>query len=156
MVIGEHLVKGWSKIKSLVALSSAESELYATLKTSSETFGLISMARVWGTNSRGSSWEMRARRWALSTAKGWANPAHRYELCMGTGSRSPRRRRPNAEPQENQDAVQKINRLRWMDGSVAHQSNVIFARCARATAKAKRNAKCPLSITSSRSEFRVD
>ena len=48
LVIGSHLVKGWSKTQSLVALSSAESELYATLRASSETLGLISMAKDLG------------------------------------------------------------------------------------------------------------
>ena len=37
---GLHYIKSWSKTQSLVALSSAESELYAIVKASSETLGL--------------------------------------------------------------------------------------------------------------------
>ena len=32
LTIGKHTIKGWSKTQSLIALSSAESELYAALK----------------------------------------------------------------------------------------------------------------------------
>ena len=39
---GEHYVKSWSKTQSLVALSSAESELYALVKASAESLGLKS------------------------------------------------------------------------------------------------------------------
>ena len=48
ITIGSHLIKGWSKTQSLVALSSAESELYASFRSSAETLGLISMAKDWG------------------------------------------------------------------------------------------------------------
>ena len=37
---GLHYIKSWSKTQSLVARSSAESELYAIVKASSETLGL--------------------------------------------------------------------------------------------------------------------
>ena len=56
-MIGKHLIKGWSKTQALIALSSAESELYAVLRTASETLGLISMGtdmqyqfggKIWG------------------------------------------------------------------------------------------------------------
>ena len=48
VTFGTHLIKGWSKTQSLAALSSGESELYATLRTSSETFGLMAMAKDLG------------------------------------------------------------------------------------------------------------
>ena len=53
IVIGRHLIKGWAKTQSLIALSSAESELYATLKASAETLGIIAMARGLGCNLKG-------------------------------------------------------------------------------------------------------
>ena len=48
MKLGSHCFKGWSKTQSLVALSSGESELYASLKASAETLGLLSMLRDLG------------------------------------------------------------------------------------------------------------
>ena len=47
---GRHYVKSWSKTQSLVALSSAESELYALVKASSEALGLRSMISCMGKN----------------------------------------------------------------------------------------------------------
>ena len=38
--IGTHYIKSWSKNQSVIALSSAEAELYAIIKTASETLGL--------------------------------------------------------------------------------------------------------------------
>lgn len=57
IMLGMHLLKGWSKTQTLVALSSGESELYATLKAASEGLGMVSVAKdlviqldgeVWG------------------------------------------------------------------------------------------------------------
>ena len=57
VTIGSHTFTGWSKTQTLTALSSAESELYAALKGSAETLGIMSMmadlgyifqAEVWG------------------------------------------------------------------------------------------------------------
>ena len=44
-------MKGWSKTQTFVALSSGESELYATLKAAAETLGMLSMMKDLG-------WEM--------------------------------------------------------------------------------------------------
>ena len=57
LMVGNHLIKGWAKTQALIALSSAESELYAVLRTAAETLGFISIGkdmnyklggRVWG------------------------------------------------------------------------------------------------------------
>ena len=40
---GLHYIRSWSKTQSLVALSSAESELYAIMKASSQALGLKSI-----------------------------------------------------------------------------------------------------------------
>ena len=56
MTIGKHTIKGWSKTQSLIALSSGESELYATLKAVAETLGMISMLKDLGWKLGGEIW----------------------------------------------------------------------------------------------------
>ncbi len=46
--LGTHCVKSWSTTQAVVALSSAEAELYALLKAASQTLGLISLASDFG------------------------------------------------------------------------------------------------------------
>ena len=53
IVLGMHLIKGWAKTQSLIALSSGESEFYATLRTSAETLGEVAMARDMGYKLKG-------------------------------------------------------------------------------------------------------
>ena len=55
-MFGGHTLKGWSKTQTLIALSSGESELYATLKASAETFGIISMMQDFGLKVAGEVW----------------------------------------------------------------------------------------------------
>ena len=43
--IGNHFIKSWSKNQSVIALSSAEAELYAIIKTSSGTLGIMSILK---------------------------------------------------------------------------------------------------------------
>ena len=43
-MIGSHNIKSWSRTQALVALSSGESELYASLKAAAEALGILSMA----------------------------------------------------------------------------------------------------------------
>ena len=47
-MIGNHTIKTWAKTQSSVALSSAESEFYATLKAAQESIGIISMCKDLG------------------------------------------------------------------------------------------------------------
>ena len=42
-MIGNHIIKAWSKTQNLVALSSAESEFYATVKAATEAMGILSL-----------------------------------------------------------------------------------------------------------------
>lgn len=56
VTIGTHTVKSWSKTQSLVALSSGESELYAALKASAETLGVMSMLTDFGVTMTGEVW----------------------------------------------------------------------------------------------------
>eukprot|EP00973_Karenia_brevis_P091432 12407404-Karenia_brevis.AAC.1 len=46
--IGCHLIKSWSKTQSLIALSSAESELYACIKATAEGLGIAAAMRDFG------------------------------------------------------------------------------------------------------------
>ena len=56
IMIGRHLLKGWAKTQTLVALSSGESELYATLRAASEGLGIQSVAKDLGIDLRGEVW----------------------------------------------------------------------------------------------------
>ena len=48
ITIGGHTIKGWSKTQSFIALSSWESELYAALRTATDTLGIIATAKDFG------------------------------------------------------------------------------------------------------------
>jgi hypothetical protein len=52
-MIGDHWIKSWSKSQSTIALSSAESELYACIKASSEGLGIMSMMLDYGLTMHG-------------------------------------------------------------------------------------------------------
>ena len=52
-MIGSHWIKSWSKSQSTIALSSAESELYACIKASCEGLGMISMMNDFGVTMKG-------------------------------------------------------------------------------------------------------
>ena len=56
ITIGTHTAKSWSKTQTLVALSSGESELYASLKASAETLGIIPMLVDFGLVMAGEVW----------------------------------------------------------------------------------------------------
>ena len=52
-IAGSHLIKMWCKIQAVVALSSAEAELYGLVRASAETMGLIPMYKDLGTHMNG-------------------------------------------------------------------------------------------------------
>ena len=52
-VAGPHLIKMWGKTQAVVALSSADAELYGVVRASAETVGLISMYKDFGTHMSG-------------------------------------------------------------------------------------------------------
>ena len=54
--IGTHCIKGWSRTQSLLALSSGESELYASLKASAEVSGILAMLKDLGWKFHGEVW----------------------------------------------------------------------------------------------------
>ena len=53
---GAHCIRSWAKTQATIALSSAESELAAAVRTSSELLGLISMALDLGYKIEGDVW----------------------------------------------------------------------------------------------------
>ena len=55
-MVGTHVPKAWSKTQSFIALSSGESELYATLLAAAEALGVISMMKDFGCNFNGEVW----------------------------------------------------------------------------------------------------
>ena len=69
LLIGKHMIKGWAKTHALIALSSAESQFYAALRTSSEALGIMFMARDFGYNLTGKFGVMQMRRCGLSRGK---------------------------------------------------------------------------------------
>jgi hypothetical protein len=53
IMLNGHWLKSWAKSQSTVALSSAESELYACIKASSEGLGMMSMLKDFGIEVQG-------------------------------------------------------------------------------------------------------
>ena len=50
--LGHHVIKSWSSMQQLVALSSGEAELYVPIKGASQTKGIISMLVDFGSDIR--------------------------------------------------------------------------------------------------------
>ena len=55
-MLGAHTLKTWSRTQSLIALSSGESELYATLRAAAEALGIISIMKDLGYTVSGEIW----------------------------------------------------------------------------------------------------
>ena len=56
VMLGSHGLKSWSKTQALISLSSGEFELYATLKASADTFGIMAMLDDYGVKVKGKIW----------------------------------------------------------------------------------------------------
>ena len=54
--LGAHCIKAWSKTQALIALSSGESEPYASLKASAETMGILAVLKDLGWRLHGEVW----------------------------------------------------------------------------------------------------
>eukprot|EP00973_Karenia_brevis_P083935 11646618-Karenia_brevis.AAC.1 len=52
-LLGHHVIKTWSKTQSLIALSSAESELYGCVKATAECLGTMSLLADFGRHCGG-------------------------------------------------------------------------------------------------------
>ena len=56
LMLGKHILKGWGKTQALIALSSGESELYATLRAAAEALGIMSILKDLGYTVFGEIW----------------------------------------------------------------------------------------------------
>ena len=75
-MIGTHAIKAWSKSQSLIALSSGESELYATLKASAEGLGLQSICKDLNLHMRGEVWGDASAALGIINRKGLGKTRH--------------------------------------------------------------------------------
>ena len=73
---GGHLLKSWSSTQKSVTLSSAEAELMAAVKASTETIGMIQMAAEWDLELSGSIYVGSSAALALVERKGNGNLRH--------------------------------------------------------------------------------
>ena len=76
IINGRHTLKGWSKTQSLVALSSGESELYATLKTAAETLGMLSLMKHVGWQVTGEIWGDASAALGITNRRGLGKTRH--------------------------------------------------------------------------------
>ena len=53
MLDGSHLIKSWSRTQAVVALSSAEAELYGCIKATALTLGVVSLYGDLGVHTTG-------------------------------------------------------------------------------------------------------
>ena len=75
-MIGSHPLKGWAKTQSLIALSSGESELYATLRAASGGLGVQSIASDLGITLRGEVWGDASAALGIIKRKGLGKTRH--------------------------------------------------------------------------------
>ena len=73
---GAHCLKPWSSNQTIIALSSAEVELYALLKGASQSFGLKSMAADFGDNVQAGLWSDASAAIAISQRSGLGKLRH--------------------------------------------------------------------------------
>ena len=75
-MIGGHFLKGWSRTQNNVTLSSAEAELIAMVKCSSELMGMRSAMRDWGVESSGVVYADSSAALAIANRKGAGKLRH--------------------------------------------------------------------------------
>ena len=75
-MIGGHFLKGWSRTQNNVTLSSAEAELIAMVKCSSELLGMRSAMRDWGVDSSGVVYADSSAALAIANRKGAGKLRH--------------------------------------------------------------------------------
>ena len=82
ITIGTHTIKSWSRTQSLVALSSGESELYAALKASAETFGMLAIMNDFGWRLRGEVWGDASAALGIINRQGLGKTRHIDTGCL--------------------------------------------------------------------------
>ena len=75
-MIGGHFLEGWSRTQNNVTLSSAEAELIAMVKCSSELMGMRSAMRDWGVESSGVVYADSSAALAIANRKGAGELRH--------------------------------------------------------------------------------
>ena len=55
-MVGAHRIKSWSRTQSLIAVSSGDSEMYASLQAAAETLGVLPMAKDLNWDLKGEVW----------------------------------------------------------------------------------------------------
>ena len=75
-MVGVHFPKGWSIIQNNVTLSSAEAELIAMVKCSTELMGMRSAMKGWGVESSGVVYADSSAALAIANRKGAGKLRH--------------------------------------------------------------------------------
>ena len=75
-MIGGHFLQGWSRTQNNVTLSSAEAELIAMVKCSSELMGMRSAMKDWGVESSGVVYADSSAALAIANRKGAGKLRH--------------------------------------------------------------------------------
>ena len=75
-MIGKHFLIDWAKTLTLVALSSGESDLYATLRAASEGLGIQSIANDLGIDLRTEVWGDTSAAWGIIKRHGLGKARH--------------------------------------------------------------------------------
>ena len=75
-MIGQHLIKAWSRTQNHITLSSAEAELYARVKCTAELIGIKSMMTDWGRSKSGILYADSTAALGIAKRKGAGKPRH--------------------------------------------------------------------------------
>ena len=75
-MIGQHMIKAWSRTQNHVTLSSAEAELYAMVKCTAELIGIKSMMADWGRSKSGTLYADSTAALGIAKRKGAGKQRH--------------------------------------------------------------------------------
>ena len=76
IMIGEHFIKGYSRTQKAITLSSAEAELVAMVKMSSEVLGVLGMMKDWNIAGKGTIWADSSAALAIRKRRGAGKMRH--------------------------------------------------------------------------------
>ena len=82
IMIGGHFIKGWSRTQNHITQSSAEAELVALVKCSSELLGIRSMLKDFGRDSSGVVYGDSSAALAITKRKGAGKLRHINVSCL--------------------------------------------------------------------------
>ena len=81
-MIGSHFIKGWARTPNHVTLSSAEAELVALVKCSTELMGIRSLLKYFGVDSEGIVYADSTAALAIAKRKGAGKMRHININCL--------------------------------------------------------------------------